>query len=138
MSTAASNLRREEQTIEVDQEERDRVALCAIFRLVDLWGLTMEEVRVLLGQPSRARLYNWKAGKIRGLPHDTLRRISYLLGIHKALQILYSEPALADAWIRRSNAAFGGQSALERMFAGDVSDLAAVRAHLDAARGGWV
>jgi hypothetical protein len=138
MSMAASNLRREEQTIEVDQEERDRVALCAIFRLVDLWGLTMEEVRVLLGQPSRARLYNWKAGKIRGLPHDTLRRISYLLGIHKALQILYSEPALADAWIRRSNAAFGGQSALERMLAGDVSDLAAVRAHLDAARGGWV
>jgi hypothetical protein len=138
MSTAASNLRREEQTIAVDQEERDRVALRAIFRLVDLWGLTMEEVRVLLGQPSRARLYNWKAGKIRGLPHDTLRRISYLLGIHKALQILYSEPALADAWIRRSNAAFGGQSALERMLAGDVSDLAAVRAHLDAARGGWV
>jgi hypothetical protein len=138
MSTAASNLRRAEQTIEVDQEERDRVALCAIFRLVDLWGLTMEEVRVLLGQPSRARLYNWKAGKIRGLPHDTLRRISYLLGIHKALQILYSESALADAWIRRSNAAFGGQSALERMLAGDVSDLAAVRAHLDAARGGWV
>jgi hypothetical protein len=138
MSTAASKLRRAEQTIEVDQEERDRVALCAIFRLVDLWGLTMEEVRVLLGQPSRARLYNWKAGKIRGLPHDTLRRISYLLGIHKALQILYSEPALADAWIRRSNAAFGGQSALERMLAGDVSDLAAVRAHLDAARGGWV
>jgi hypothetical protein len=137
MSMAASNLRREEQTIEVDQEERDRVALCAIFRLVDLWGLTMEEVRVLLGQPSRARLYNWKAGKIRGLPHDTLRRISYLLGIHKALQILYSEPALADAWIRRSNAAFGGQSALERMLAGDITDLAAVRAHLDAARGGW-
>jgi hypothetical protein len=138
MSTAASNLRREEQTIAVDQEERDRVALRAIFRLVDLWGLTMEEVRVLLGQPSRARLYNWKAGKIRGLPHDTLRRISYLLGIHKALQILYSEPALADAWIRRPNTGFGGQSALERMLAGDVSDLAAVRAHLDAARGGWV
>ena len=69
--------------------------------------------------------------------HDTLQRISYLLGIHKALQILYSDPALADSWIRRPNAAFGGQSALERMLAGDVSDLAAVRAHLDAARGGW-
>ena len=66
----------------------------AFFRLVGLWGLTMEEARVLLGRPSRARLYNWKAGRVRGLPHDTLQRISYLLGIHKALQILYSEPAL--------------------------------------------
>ena len=108
----------------------------AFFRLTRLWGLGMEEARVLLGRPSRARLYNWKAGRVRGLPHDTLQRISYLLGIHKALQILYSDPALADAWVRRANAAFGGQSALERMLAGDVVDLAAVRAHLDAARGG--
>ena len=120
-----------------DQERSDEVALRGFFRLAQLWGLTMEEARVLLGQPSRARLYNWKAGKVRGLPHDTLRRISYLLGIHKALQILYSDPGLADAWVRRPNAAFGGQSALERMLAGDVGDLAAVRAHLDAARGGW-
>ena len=108
----------------------------AFFRQVELWGLTMEEARVLLGRPSRARLYNWKAGRVRGLPYDTVQRISYLLGIHKALQILYSEPHLADAWVRRANVAFGGQSALERMLAGDVSDLAAVRAHLDAARGG--
>ena len=112
------------------------MALRAFFRLAGLWGLGMEEARVLLGQPSRARLYNWKAGKVRGLPHDTLQRISYLLGIHKALQILYADPSLADAWVRRPNAAFGGQSALERMLAGDVADLAAVRAHLDDARGG--
>ena len=116
---------------------RDVTAVRAFFRLAELWGLTMEQARVLLGRPSRATLYNWKAGRVRALPHDTLRRISYLLGIHKALQILYSDPALADAWIQRPNAAFGGQSALERMLAGDVSDLAAVRAHLDAARGGW-
>jgi len=92
---------------------------------------------LLLGRPSRATMYNWKAGRARAVPHDTLRRISYLLGIYKALQILYREPHLADTWIRRPNAAFGGQSALERMLAGDVTDLAAVRSHLDAARGGW-
>jgi Protein of unknown function (DUF2384) len=116
---------------------RDAVALRAFLRLVGLWGLTMEQARVLLGRPARATLYNWKAGRARSLPHDTLQRISYLLGIHKALQILYSDPVLADSWVRRPNAAFGGQSALERMLAGDVTDLAAVRAHLDAARGGW-
>ena len=88
------------------------MALRAFFRLVELWGLTMEEARVLLGRPSRATLYNWKAGKVRSLPHDTLCRVSYLLGIHKALQILYADPALADGWLKRPNQAFGGQSAL--------------------------
>jgi hypothetical protein len=117
--------------------DRDAVALRAFFRLAELWGLNMEQARLLLGRPSRATMYNWKAGKARTVPHDTLRRISYLLGIYKALQILYQDPQLADSWIRRPNAAFGGQSALERMLAGDVADLAAVRAHLDAARGGW-
>jgi hypothetical protein len=116
--------------------DRDAVALRAFFRLVELWGLSMEQARLLLGRPSRATMYNWKAGRARTVPHDTLRRISYLLGIYKALQILYREPQLADTWIRRPNIAFGGQSALDRMLAGDVADLAAVRAHLDAARGG--
>lgn len=118
------------------EEARAAVALRAFFRLVDLWALPLEQARVLLGRPSRATLYNWKAGKVRTLPHDTVQRISYLLGIFKALQILYAEPALADGWLKRPNAAFGGQSALDRMLAGDITDLAAVRAHLDAARGG--
>ena len=117
--------------------DRDVVALRAFFRLVDLWSLSVEQARMLLGRPSRATMYNWKAGRARTVPHDTLRRISYLLGIYKALQILYRDPQLADSWIRRPNAAFGGHSALERMLAGDVNDLAAVRAYLDAARGGW-
>ena len=117
--------------------DRDAFALRAFFRLVDLWGLSVEQARMLLGRPSRATMYNWKAGRARTVPHDTLRRISYLLGIYKALQILYRDPQLADSWIRRPNAAFGGHSALERMLAGDVTDLAAVRAYLDAARGGW-
>ncbi len=118
--------------------DRDAAALRAWFRIMALWGLTVEEGRVLLGRPSRATFYNWKAGKVAALPHDVLARISYVLGIYKALQILYQDPGLADAWIRRANVAFGGQSALERMLAGDVTDLAAVRAHLDAARGGGV
>ena len=135
MDHATTTLRR---PAELPGEARDAAALRAFFRLVELWGLSVEEARVLLGRPSRATLYNWKAGKARVLPHDTVRRISYLLGIFKALQILYGDPQLADRWVKRPNAAFGGQSALERMLAGDVADLAAVRAHLDAARGGGI
>jgi hypothetical protein len=55
------------------------------------------------------------------------------------LQILLPDPAAADAWVRRPNqaAAFGGQSALQHMLAGNLSDLNRVRRYLDAARGGW-
>ena len=137
MGARTSSIRYDELALPAPPAARDQVALRAFFRLAELWGLTMEEARVLLGRPSRATLYNWKAGRLRALPHDTLCRVSYLLGIYKALQILYADPALADGWLKRPNEAFGGQSALARMLAGDITDLAAVRAHLDAARGGW-
>jgi len=108
-----------------------------VFRIFDAWGVSPEQSIMLLGRPSKSTYYKWKRGEIGTVPHDTVRRVSYLLGIYKALQILYRDPALADAWIKRGNAAFGGQSALDRMMGGDVADLAAVRTYLDAVRGGW-
>ena len=68
---------------------------------------------------------------------DTLERISYVLGIYKALQILLPDAARADAWVRQPNSAgpFGGRSALERMMGGNVGDLFVVRQYLDAQRG---
>jgi hypothetical protein len=68
---------------------------------------------------------------------DTVRRIGYVAGIWKALEILYRNPHDADTWIRRPNRAFGGQTPLERLAAGDITDLAAVRQYLDAARAPW-
>ena len=70
---------------------------------------------------------------------DTVERLSYLLGIYKALQILLPETEAADGWVRRPNQAaiFGGRSALERMLGGNVGDLLVVRQYLDAMRGGW-
>ena len=71
------------------------------------------------------------------MPDDTLRRIGYVAGIWKALQIVYSDAALADGWVLRPNRSFAGQTPLARMTAGDVTDLAAVRAYVDAARAPW-
>jgi hypothetical protein len=53
------------------------------------------------------------------------------------LQIVYSRPDQADDWVNRPNSFFGGQAPLQRMAAGDVTDLAAVGAFIDAARGPW-
>ena len=71
------------------------------------------------------------------VPADVLERISYILGIYKALHLLFADRAQADGWVRRPNAAlmFGGRSALERMLAGQVADLYVVRQYLEGQRG---
>lgn len=113
-------------------------ALGAFFRIAEKWRLTPDEQIVLLGSPARSTYFKWK--KEGGLPpHDTLERISYVLGIYKALHILFPDDSLADAWIRKPNAAplFGGRSALDLMLQGQVADLLTLRRYLDAQRGGW-
>jgi uncharacterized protein (DUF2384 family) len=112
-------------------------ALRGFFQIMDAWRVSAEEGRILLGSPAERTYYSWRSGSAVRVPQDTLRRIGYVAGIYKALQILYSDAHLADTWVKRPNSAFGGQTPLERMRAGDVTDLAAVRAYLDAARAPW-
>ncbi len=112
-------------------------ALRGFFHIAEAWGVTAEEARTILGAPAERTYYAWRAGNAVRVPSDTLRRIGYVGGIYKALQILYSDPHFADGWVKRPNAAFGGQTPLARMCAGDVTDLAEVRTYLDAARAPW-
>ena len=110
-------------------------AKSAFFRIMQSWDVGDAEARVLLGAPSRSTFYNYKRGEGGALSADTLERISYVLGIYKALKLLFPNPQQADAWMRKPNAAFGGRSALERALGGKVVDLATVRTYLDAVRG---
>ena len=112
-------------------------ALRGFFHIMDAWGVSAEDARILLGSPAERTYFNWRRGDGSRVPEDTLRRIGYVAGVYKALQIVYSAPALADSWVKRPNRAFGGQTPLDRMRCGDVTDLAAVRAYLDAARAPW-
>jgi len=114
--------------------------LRAFFNIARDWGLSTDEQMVLLGAPGRSTFFKWKsAPEAADLKRDTLERLSYLLGIYKALQILLPAAAAADAWVKKPNSAplFGGKSALDRMLGGNVADLIAVRQYLDARRGGW-
>lgn len=112
-------------------------ALRAFFRLADHWKLRGAEQRRLLGEPPESTFFKWKRDQDGNPGRDVIERISYLLGIWKALQILFPDPDQADAWLRRPNQAplFGGQSALDRMLSGNVADLYVVRQYLDAQRG---
>jgi len=114
--------------------------LRAFFNIARDWALNMDEQMVLLGAPGRSTFFKWKsAPETADLKRDTLERLSYILGIYKALQILLPSTNAADGWVKKSNSAplFGGKSALDRMLGGNVADLLAVRQYLDARRGGW-
>lgn len=114
-------------------------ALRTFFRIAGLWDLSVDDQMTLLGVTARSTFFKWKKDSNTALPKDTLERISYILGVYKALQILLPDEKAADAWVKRPNAAplFVGQSALDRMLSGQVADLFVVRQYLDAQRGGW-
>lgn len=122
------------------RETRERLSTSALrgfFNIMQRWQVRDEDARLLLGGVSNGPFYEMKKNPDRVLDADRLQRISYLVGIFKALHILYS-PDLADAWVTRpnSNRIFQGQSALEYMKRGGLPAMQTVRRLLDARRGG--
>ena len=120
---------------------RDRAAFKTVLGILDAWGMDSSESCTLLGISARS-FFRWKA-QVEGdeatgpLPRDVVERMSYLLGIWKALAILFPEPAHRLHWLRAENssATFNGQAPMARMLAGNVGDLYVVRNHLDGWRG---
>jgi Antitoxin Xre/MbcA/ParS C-terminal toxin-binding domain len=127
----------EKQLVTKLTSEKQALALQGFFKIMDLWKADNSVAQIILGSPPARTFYAWKKAPPTKLPEDTLRRIGYVAGIWKALQIVYSNPDVADGWVSRVNDFFGGQTPLQRMAAGDVTDLAAVRAYVDAARAPW-
>lgn len=123
----------------IDRRGLSGPALRTFFRIAGLWKLSTDQQMCLLGAMARSTFFKWKKDPNIVLPKDTLERISYIVGIYKALQILLPDEQAADEWITRPNDAplFASQSALDRMLSGQVADLFLVRQYLDAQRGGW-
>jgi len=120
--------------------ERERLsepALKAFFNIMAKWKVRDEDARVLLGDVSNGPFYEMKRNPDRVLERDRLTRVSYLIGIFKALRILHSE-SLADEWVHlpNSNPIFGGQTPLVHMMRGGLPALQTVRRLLDARRAG--
>ena len=120
--------------------ERERLspsAIKAFFNIMAKWKVRDEDARLLLGGVSNGPFYEMKRDPDKVLDADRLTRVSYLVGIFKALNILYSEK-LADAWVQLPNAnrIFGGQSPVAYMIRGGIGAMEVVRRLLDARRGG--
>lgn len=119
------------------QERLSRSAIPAFFKMTQTWQVRDDAARQLLGGVSNGVYYQLKRGQKKTLDQDKLTRISLLLGIFKALSILYSRK-LADAWINlpNSNPMFAGDAPLAYVIRGGVPALVRVRQFLDARRGG--
>lgn len=108
--------------------------LPVIFNIFSLWHLTGHQQMTLLGLGNEKTLYNWKNRPEKAkLTRDHLERASYILGIYRALQILFPDDARSDQWIHtpNDNPLFGGSTPVEKMLGGFVVDLASVREFLD-------
>jgi Protein of unknown function (DUF2384) len=112
-------------------------ALRTFFNVASTWNLSVREQVALLGFPGASTYHKYKSGQVGTLSYDTLTRISLVLGIYKALHILYPDPALADGWVKlpNTNPLFGGKPALHLMIEGGMDGLHQVRRLLDGRRG---
>lgn len=119
------------------RERLSRSALRGFFRIVERWKIRDEDARELLGGLSSSAYYEWKKNPDRVLEVDRITRISYLVGIYKALHILYGDK-LADEWVTlpNANSIFGGRTPLAFMIGGGLIAMQTVRKLLDARRGG--
>lgn len=108
----------------------------AAINLFRHWGVTDSQAATLLDLPLRT-YRRWKAGDIGRIERDRAARLSNLMGIHKALRIIFRDAQRGYAWIAQPNDAFAGRSALDVMLGGELTDLMRVRRYLDAERGAW-
>ena len=119
------------------QGRLSRAAIPAFFKITHAWGVRDESARHLLGGVSNGVFYQLKKGEKKTLDQDKLTRISLLLGIFRALNVLYSRK-LADSWLSlpNSNPMFEGEAPLFYMIRGGLPAFVRVRQLLDARRGG--
>jgi uncharacterized protein (DUF2384 family) len=112
-------------------------ALVAFFSIVDKWQLRNEDAMAMLGGISNGRYFELKRTRKGLLSQDELTRISLLIGIFKALNILFGQ-RLANQWTSRpnSNPMFNGAPPLQYLTRGGVPAMIGVRRLLDSRRGG--
>jgi hypothetical protein len=106
----------------------------AVLNLFQRWGLSDVQAAVLLNLQDRT-FARWKTGALGRLDRDLKARLSNLMGIHKALRIIFRDAERGYRWIASPNEAFAERSALDIMLGGELTDLMRVRRYLDAERG---
>ncbi|WP_328768761.1 MbcA/ParS/Xre antitoxin family protein [Devosia sediminis] len=109
----------------------------AVIRLFEHWQVSDAEARQILGGLAARTFARWKAGETGRIDRDLATRLSLLMGIHKGLRYLFTEPERGYSWVKKPNADLGGRTPVDLMSEGSIFALARMRHYLDAERGGW-
>lgn len=109
----------------------------AVVNLFDRWDLSDAEAREILGGLAARTYARWKAGEVGRIDRDLATRLSLLMGVHKGLRYLFTDPARGYGWVKKPNSALGGRTPVDIMAEGSIFALARIRSYLDAERGGW-
>jgi uncharacterized protein (DUF2384 family) len=119
------------------REKLSPAAIEAVLKIAEKWDLKNEDAMGLLGGISNGRYYELKRSHKGVLTQDELTRASLLIGIFKALHILFSEK-LANQWVSRpnSNPMFHNAPPLSFLMEAGIPGMLAVRRLLDGRRGG--
>ncbi|HEY2039671.1 MAG TPA: antitoxin Xre-like helix-turn-helix domain-containing protein [Edaphobacter sp.] len=122
-----------------DPATRERLSASALkgfFAITESWKLNPDQQSALLGGVPRSTLFKRKT-QPTALSQDQLTRISYIIGVYKALNILLPKK-YADAWMTtpNRNLIFGDLQPLQYAIKFGLPGLAEIRELLDAARGG--
>ena len=118
------------------RSSRERLAKLVV-SLLDRWQLPPNDQAALLGlsAQSRSTVARYRRGEPLADSADLLARAGHLLGIHKALRILFPHDLdLAYRWISAPNRRFAA-SPLEIMKRHGYEGILAVRRYLDFERG---
>lgn len=125
------------QTLTVPVQDRGKVSQM-LMQLFEHWQLSNAQSLELLGlsADNRAALSNYRKGKPLANDRDKLERAGNLLGIHKALRLLFPHNReLAYAWMTTPNKAFGDQTPTDFIRDKGLLGYYVVRAYLDRQRG---
>jgi len=109
----------------------------AVINLFAKWGVKDADAAIIFGGISKKTVQRWREGDYGRVNRDMADRMSNLLGVHKALRIVFSDSQRGYDWINTENKAFGGKSALDVLRRGGMEDLIRIRRYLDSVRGGW-
>jgi hypothetical protein len=118
------------------RSSRERLAKMVV-SLLDHWQVPPNDQPALLGlsAQSRSTIARYRRGEPLADSADLLARAGHLLGIHKALRIMFPHDLdLAYRWVSAPNRRFGSRAPLEIMKQG-FEGLLAVRRYLDFERG---
>lgn len=118
------------------RRNRERLAVMVV-SLFDHWQVATPDQASLLGlsPDSRATVARYRKGEPLADNTDLLARAGHLLGIHKALRVMFPKDLdLAYRWVSAPNRRFGDRRPLEIMKQG-YEGILAVRRYLDFERG---